>query len=76
MHRQVLNQIMVANLNDEMQSWVMQENGAYRRVKPENRETAFAAHQYFMDNPSLSGRGSALEVTLPPRLSHRSGKLV
>lgn len=75
-HRQVLNQIMVANLNDEMQSWVMQENGAYRRVKPENRETAFAAHQYFMDNPSLSGRGSALEVTLPPRLSHRSGKLV
>ena len=75
-HRQVLNQIMVANLNDEMQSWVMQENGAYRRVKPESRETAFAAHQYFMDNPSLSGRGSALEVTLPPRLSHRSGKLV
>ena len=75
-HRQVLNQIMVANLNDEMQSWVMQENGAYRRVKPENRETAFAAHQYFMDNPSLSGRGSALEVTLPPRLSHRGGKLV
>ena len=73
-HRQVLNQIMVANLNDELQSWVMLEDGSYRRVKPENPETAFEAHQYFMDNPSLSGRGSALEVTLPPRLSHRTDK--
>ena len=74
-HRQILNQIMVANLNDELQSWVMVEDGSYRRVKPEKPESAFEAHQYFMDNPSLSGRGSALEVTLPPRLSHRTDKL-
>jgi polyphosphate kinase len=73
-HRQVLNQIMVANLNDELQSWIMHEDGTYHRIKPENRETAFAAHRYFMDNPSLSGRGSALEVSLPPRLSHRGSK--
>ena len=52
----------------------MEADGDYRRVQPENRETAFAAHQYFMDNPSLSGRGSALEVSLPPRLSHKGGK--
>ena len=73
-HRQVLNQIMVANLNDELQSWIMHEDGTYHRIKPENPDTAFAAHRYFMDNPSLSGRGSALEVSLPPRLSHRGSK--
>jgi polyphosphate kinase len=73
-HRQVLNQIMVANLNDETQSWMMEPDGAFRRLMPERRPGAFEAHQYFMDNPSLSGRGSALEVSLPPRLSHRGQK--
>jgi polyphosphate kinase len=71
-HRQVLNQIMVANLNDTAQSWIMQEDGIYRRAKP--TPDRFSAHQYFMDNPSLSGRGKALEVSLPPRLSHKPGK--
>ena len=70
-HRQVLNQIMVANLNDERQSWLMRSDGTYDRVTPSPNGEAFSAHGYFMDNPSLSGRGSALEVSLPPRLSYK-----
>jgi len=59
--RQVLDQIMIANLNDESQSWVLQPDGDFRRVKAGNK--AFSAHHFFMTNPSLSGRGSALEKT-------------
>ncbi len=73
-HRQVLNQIMVANLNDEVQSWSLDADGKYHRQRPPGDCEGFGAHRYFMDNPSLSGRGSALEVSLPPRLSHRSRK--
>ena len=73
-HRQVLNQIMVANLNDERQSWLMRGDGEYERVEVDPRGDAFSAHGYFMNNPSLSGRGSALEVSLPPRLSPKKNK--
>ncbi|WOR14291.1 RNA degradosome polyphosphate kinase [Hyphomonas sp. FCG-A18] len=68
-HRQVLNQIMVANLNDDMQSWDMDADGEYHRVLEPGSKAGFSAHQYFMDNPSLSGRGSALVVSEPPRLA-------
>jgi polyphosphate kinase len=68
-HRQVMSQIMVANLNDEQQTWLMHPDGAYERVEPKDPSNAFSAHGYFMSNPSLSGRGSALEVSLPPRLT-------
>ena len=57
-HRQVLDRIMGANLMDEAQSWVLEADGGYRRV--EAAGAAFSAHDYFMTNPSLSGRGSAL----------------
>ncbi|MEL8055746.1 MAG: RNA degradosome polyphosphate kinase [Pseudomonadota bacterium] len=70
-HRQVLNQIMVANLNDDMQSWDMDADGKYHRVSVADSESGFSAHEYFMDNPSLSGRGSALVVSEPPRLAPR-----
>ncbi|MEZ6000735.1 RNA degradosome polyphosphate kinase [Hyphomonas sp.] len=73
-HRQVMNQIMVANLNDELQSWLMREDGSYERAQPEANGSGFSAHHYFMDNPSLSGRGSALEVSLPPRLQPKGSK--
>ncbi len=72
-HRQILDQIMVANLNDFSQSWVLQPDGSYKRIldevtEQEQSEDPFSAHDYFMKYPSLSGRGSALEYAPPPKL--------
>jgi polyphosphate kinase len=61
-HAQVLDQIMVVNLKDTMQSWELGADACWRRV-PESRKPV-SAHDYFMTNPSLSGRGSALHGTL------------
>jgi polyphosphate kinase len=68
-HQQIMGQIMIACLKDNTQSWEMQVDGSYQRVTIPTSESAFSAHHYFMQNPSLSGRGSALlQGQKPPDL--------
>jgi len=69
-HQQVLGQIMLANLNDEAQSWYMNADGSFTRVDRSRLDEPFSAHLYFMRNPSLSGRGRAQKGDLPPAFDH------
>ena len=68
-HQQVLDQIMIANFKDNLQSWNLRPDGTYERQSTDG--TLFSAYEYFMTNPSLSGQGNALE-----RVKKRVAKLV
>jgi polyphosphate kinase len=78
-HAQVLDQIMVVNLRDTMQSWELGADAAWRRLPPGSGKKRISAHDYFMTNPSLSGRGSALHgpmLTAPLPHSRRPDRIL
>ncbi|MEH6774340.1 MAG: RNA degradosome polyphosphate kinase [Cereibacter changlensis] len=68
---QIVGQIMAANLADEAQSWVLQPDGRYLRHLPGEDGALFNCHRFFMENPSLSGRGTAGAKDVPRLAAHR-----
>ncbi|MGO9428493.1 RNA degradosome polyphosphate kinase [Rhodoblastus sp.] len=69
LHAQILEQVLLANLLDNVQSWEILSDGTGKRIAPGPDEEAFSAQNYFMTNPSLSGRGAALAESQPRKLA-------
>lgn len=62
---QIMGQIMAANLADEAQSWLLRPDGTYDRQLTDHAGPLFSCHRFFMENPSLSGRGTAGAKDVP-----------
>jgi polyphosphate kinase len=68
-HAQIVNQVMAANLADQANSWVLQPDGRYLRHSKSSDADLFNCHRFFMENPSLSGRGKVGAKDVP-KLTH------
>ena len=70
-HEQIMGQVLAANLKDTVQSWHLATDERYYRFDP--GPEPFSAHDYFMTNPSLSGRGTALKEKAPSHFKSPAG---
>ncbi|WGI22908.1 RNA degradosome polyphosphate kinase [Amylibacter sp. IMCC11727] len=72
-HAQIMSQIMAANLADQVNSWVLQPDGTYVRDLEGDGSAWFNCHKFFMENPSLSGRGSVGAKDVPKLMHSNEG---
>lgn len=73
-HDQVLEQVLLANLLDNQRTWLLRADGSYDRIEPRAGDLPFNVHTYFMNNPSLSGRGTASDDAAVPTLRLRGAR--